>query len=296
VQFELMASQLDSSTIMDRRRTRPAVAVLLLLLAGCSAGVAQDTAGSTTIPFRSIQSDPGPAGETASPFGNLFLTPEAGSTVIESPPLPESGSAVIGSGYFYFDESGSVVHGDSEAYRGGTRPPRHQDRTGVRLRDVGRITITVLVAIVLIGVAYRLFRIGGGKPHNPDLWSRRMNLASEVAQQMDLFLVAAYREEWDICGKTLAALNDLNGQRTILLGDDSNRQVLQFIANAVDCRINRDMADNLPRLRTIQVQALAALREEIGQSGQLSATLMRSLRDTRHLYRSLRDLPPKETG
>ena len=123
-----------------------------------------------------------------------------------------------------------------------------------------------------------------------------MNLASEVAQQMDLFLVAAYREEWDICGKTLAALNDLNGQRTILLGDDSNRQVLQFIANAVDCRINRDMADNLPRLRTIQVQALAALREEIGQSGQLSATLMRSLRDTRHLYRSLRDLPPKETG
>ena len=153
-----------------------------------------------------------------------------------------------------------------------------------------------MVAIVLIALAYRLFRIGGGAPHASELWSRRMNLASEVAQQMDLFLVAAYREEWDICGKTLAALNDLNGQRTILFGDESNRQVLQFIATAVDCRINRDAADSLPSLRTIQMHALSALRQEIGQTEQLSATLMRSLRDTRHLYRPLRNMPPKESS
>ncbi|MBT4867829.1 MAG: hypothetical protein HON53_22235 [Planctomycetaceae bacterium] len=281
---ELMASQTDSSITVGWRRSRLAVAVLLLSLTGSSTGVAQDTAGSTTVPFRSIQGDPGPPGEAVSPFGDLFGRPEAGSAVIGVDRWPEAGSAI----------AGSVVYPDREAYRGGTRPPRREDRTRVRLHDVGRLTITLLVALVLVAAAYCLFRIGGRRPHNSDLWSRRMNLASEVAQQMDLFLVAAYREEWDICGKTLAALNDLNGQRTILLGDEANRQVLQFIATAVDCRINRDVADNLPRLRTIQVHALAALREEIGQTGQLSATLMRSLRDTRHLYRSLRDVPSKE--
>lgn len=292
---------------VDRNVVRPALGVLLLqlsFLAGCSADAAQDTAGSAIrSPFRSI--DTRPQGEATSIFGNLFGTREAGSAVIEPPPSPEAGSAVIGGGYFFLDESGSaiagsaiagsVVHGNSEGYRGGMRPPRHRDRTGVRLRDVAQITLGSLVAVVLIAAAYCLLRIGGRRPHDSILWSRRMNLASEIAQQMDLFLVAAYREEWDICRKTLAALNDLNGQRTILLGNDSNRQVLQFIAAAIDCRINRDVADHLPQLRTIQVHALAALRKEIGQSNQLSESLMKSLRDTRHLYRSLRDVPPKET-
>ena len=70
--------------------------------------------------------------------------------------------------------------------------------------------------------------------------------------------------------------------------------MLQFIAVAIDCRINRDVADYLPQLRTIQVHALAALRREIGRSDELSETLMQALRDTRHLYRSLRDLPPNQ--
>lgn len=293
---------MELSTIVDRNAAYPAAVVLLLLLAGCSAGVAQNTAGSATAPrYRIIQADPDPPREAVSPFGGFFLTPEAGSTVIETGQPPEAGSAANGSGYFYLPESGSaiagsVAHGNGQGYRGGTRPPLRQDRTGVRLRDVAQITLGSLVAVVLIAAAYCLFRVGGRRPLNSDLCSRRMNLASDVAPQMDLFLVAAYREEWDICGKTLAALNDLNGQRTILLGDDSNRQVLQFIAVAIDCRIKRDMADHLPRLRTIQVHALAALREEIGQSGQLSGTLLKSLRDTRHLYRSLRELPPKETA
>ena len=112
VQSEQTASQTDSSNTVGRRHARPAVAFLLLLLAGCSAGVAQDTAGSATeSSFRSIQGDPGPPGEAESPFGNLILAPEAGSAVFEPPPFPEAGSAENGSGYFYLDESGSAIAG-----------------------------------------------------------------------------------------------------------------------------------------------------------------------------------------
>lgn len=251
--------------------------IAVLVVAGISVVVLSGSFSANSGSESGSETAPGPR--------RFFFFDEAGSTEAGSftpygPPGAEAGSA----------ESGSAVRAGGERFRGGlSRIPADGDETGGRLYDVMCLILALLTALVLVAAAFCLFRIGLWRPYEKESWTRRMNLSSEIGQQMDVFLVAAYREEWDICRRALAALNDLNGQRMILLSDESNRRVLEFIAAAVDCRARRDDANCLPSLRLQQVRALTALRAEIGQKNDLSETLLRSLRDTRYLYRPLRN-------
>jgi hypothetical protein len=275
------------------------------MLVGCMGGFADS---------EDARGDGVDVAEAGSTVGTVRDHPEAGSTVGTVRDHPEAGSVIRVRPRH--PEAGSVIRvrprspeaGSALVPRSALGPPRSplgpsrgaKPRPGIGLKTTAKTDATAIrfentldffgrILIFLVGafIMFCLYQLGVLKPFAKELWSKQLELCCEIAQQMDVFMVAANRKNWVMCQQSLDALNDLNGRRVILLTSELNQCVLDFMKQSLDCKLSAENADYLRTLRAKYNAAIQAMRKAAVRTELLSPQVTQSLDDAHKLSQTI---------
>ena len=142
-------------------------------------------------------------------------------------------------------------------------------------------------------VGWLLFRLGLFNPYTAAIWPKRLELCIEIALRMDDFLTASREENFEKCQMSLDALNHLNGRRSILLSNQINAAVNQFIRHAVDAKASKEDDAYQKNLNRQYERVIEALRVGTRQD-ELSLEVLQSLTKAQGPHRRLRDTSSEE--
>jgi hypothetical protein len=161
------------------------------------------------------------------------------------------------------------------------------DATAIRFENTLDFFGRILIFLVGAFIMFCLYQLGVLKPFAKELWSKQLELCCEIAQQMDVFMVAANRKNWVMCQQSLDALNDLNGRRVILLTSELNQCVLDFMKQSLDCKLSAENADYLRTRRAKYNAAIQAMRKAAVRTELLSPQVTQSLDDAHKLSQTI---------
>ncbi len=169
-------------------------------------------------------------------------------------------------------------------------PPRQEEpiRVTAEAENSNLIPAAVIFVVGLFLVGWLLFRMGMFNPYAASLWPKRLELCIEVALRMDDFLTASREENFEKCQMSLDALNHLNGRRSILLSNQINAAVNEFIRHAVDAKVSKEDEDYQKNLNRQYEKVIEALRVGTRQE-ELSLAVLQSLTKAQGPHRRLRD-------
>jgi hypothetical protein len=276
--------------------------------------VAPPEAGSGLIPRSGIGRSE--AGSTLGPRdaadgGFAPLPPqrefEAGSSLTPRHVRPaESGSALVPRRRAFeassrFPESGSVLvrrQADRRAAADGNGSgldllyAPSEGRTPTSYVTRRSLTPFALVLIALGGAAlilFALFNLGMGNPWSREQYTRRLELSCDLAGQLDAFMDAVRREDWDRCQAILDHFHATNGRRAVLFSNHTNSALFRFLQVAINCRLSGRDPEYRRNLENKFALAIESLRKASRQSELLSLESRQYLVDANRSYRSLRD-------
>ena len=206
---------------------------------------------------------------------------ESGSTVGTVRDHPEAGSALVPR------NSLGPSRGAKPRFGIGLKTTAKTDATAIRFEKSLDFFERILIFLVGALIVFCLYQLGVLKPFAKELWSKQLELCCEIAQQMDISMVAANCKNWIMCQQSLDALNDLNGRRVILLTSKLNQCVLDFTKQALDCKLSAENADYLRTLRAKYNAAIQTMRKVAVRTELLSPQVTQSLDNSHKLSQTI---------